>query len=90
MVSSLIKNCIAEWNHLIDPNRRKRKFHLVDNWITMHTHARWIALIGYVTGVLMLIVAGMLDGAVADIIASGALVVWIIPVMWVAHKWSKG
>lgn len=87
---NILKRGIDEWMHLIDPQRRKRKFHLVDNWITMHPYARWIALISYSGGVMLLLIASALTGFVADVLAIGALVIWIIPVMWVAHKWSRG
>lgn len=84
-----IKPIIDEWLHLIDPNRRKRKFSLIDNWVTTHKHARWIALGAYLLGATLIAVGYILTAGWSVFLMMAGLVVWTIPVMWVAYRWSK-
>lgn len=86
---NIVKEAVDEWLHLIDPERRKRKFHLVDNWVTTHKHARWIALGAYVLGVLLILAGYILTAGWSVLLMVAGLVIWIIPIMWVAHKWSR-
>lgn len=85
-----VRAAVAEWLHLIDPKRRKRKFSLVENWLTTHAHARWIALGAYILGVVLTLMGYWLTYSWSVFLMIAGLVVWSIPVMWVAYRWSKG
>ena len=89
-IRNVVKGAIEEWLQLIDPNRRKRKFSLIDNWVTTHTHARWIALGAYILGVLFILLGYMLTADWSVLLMMAGLIIWTIPVMWVAYRWSNG
>lgn len=52
-------------------------------------YARWVALDVYILGCGMLIASIFITSWIGDLLAEGALVIWMVPVTWCAYKWSK-
>ena len=80
---------LAEWRWLIDPARRKRKTHLIHNPITEHTHARLIAFLAYLAGAVAVLGGYAMSGALSVLLMAVGLLIWSVPVMYVAKQWSE-
>lgn len=63
---------------------------MLNDKVWEHPAARWVALGCYVAGQIMLICLNFVNGFwPVEILGAGALLIWGIPVMWCAYKWSK-
>ena len=62
---------------------------LLYNPITTHRHARWFAVIAYGVGWLLLQLCAVIKADWSVWLGYAGLIVWIIPVMWVAKRWSE-
>jgi hypothetical protein len=63
---------------------------LLVNPITTHKHARWFALIAYIIGLVLLMLCALIPYDWGAYLGAAAWVIWSIPVMWGAYKWSQG
>lgn len=62
---------------------------LIENPITTHKHARWFALAAYLIGVALIVIGYLIKADWSVYLMILGLLIWTIPVMWCAYRWSK-
>lgn len=62
---------------------------LIDNPVTNHKHARWIALAGYILGVVLIVSGYLIQADWSVYVRAAGLAVWLIPMLWSAKQWAK-